>query len=31
MIYILSFFVTLAMAIAFVWLVIRLKAWVDGQ
>jgi hypothetical protein len=31
MIYILSFFVTLAMAIAFVWLVIRLKAWVDGR
>jgi hypothetical protein len=31
MIYILSFFITLVMAIAFVWLVIRLKAWVDGQ
>ena len=30
MIYILSFFITLVMAIAFVWFVIRLKAWVDG-
>jgi hypothetical protein len=31
MIYILSFFITLAIAIAFVWVVMRLKAWVDGQ
>ncbi len=31
MTFILSFIITLVMAIAFVWLVIRLKAWVDGQ
>jgi hypothetical protein len=31
MVYILSFLMTLLMAIAFVWIVIRLKAWVDGQ
>ena len=31
MTYILSFFITLVIAIAFVWFVIRLKAWVDRQ